>query len=223
MYKSLEDVLRVTANNKPQKVIDLFTESYLQGLEFKAWLAEQKLSHSESFPETIDGDEILDSDDEIIGHEQIPNPDFIKFDVWLVETEQVETGAKNILDEMGEVTGTEPVYAEKRLREYVEVTVDIAEFQSSNKEFLLAEVDNRREKIHKLTVTTSAGNTFNANSEAMLNMLAAIQAAETLSISESKWRLADNTLVTITLNELKEAQALSVQAMGEVVLMSRNA
>lgn len=37
MYKSLEDVLNVIELRKPMAVVDMFLESYLQGVEYSKW------------------------------------------------------------------------------------------------------------------------------------------------------------------------------------------
>ena len=73
-------------------------------------------------------------------------------------------------------------------------------------------------EIKKITVSTAAGNVFNAHDEARLNMVSAIVASDFLGETEAYWKLADNTLKLITLNELKEAHALSIQTKGKIVL-----
>lgn len=69
-----------------------------------------------------------------------------------------------------------------------------------------------------ITVTTQAGNTFDGNETARNNMMCAIMAADIIGQKESDWKLADNTVAHITLDELKEALALSIQRVGEIVL-----
>lgn len=77
---------------------------------------------------------------------------------------------------------------------------------------------SKQEKIEKLTVTTQTGKVFDADEISRGRMLSAIQAADFLGIGESEWKLADNTKEIINLNELKEAHALAIQALGQVVL-----
>lgn len=74
------------------------------------------------------------------------------------------------------------------------------------------------EIIAKLTVTTQSGKVFDADETARGRMLSAIQAADFLGVNESEWKLADNSKEVITLDELKEAHALAIQALGQVVL-----
>lgn len=76
----------------------------------------------------------------------------------------------------------------------------------------------KNELIARLTVTTQSGKKFDADEVARGRMLSAIQAAEFLGIDESEWKLADNSKQIITLDELKEAHALAIQALGQVVL-----
>lgn len=73
------------------------------------------------------------------------------------------------------------------------------------------------EKLNTLVVTTSYGNNFDGNEAARLNMVSAIQSAELLGQTENKWKMADNSVKLISLNELKEALALSIQKVGEIV------
>ena len=70
----------------------------------------------------------------------------------------------------------------------------------------------KKETVSTLVVTTSNGNTFDANPVARQDMADAILASSTLGLTESTWRLANNTEVVITINELKEAQAMALVA-----------
>ena len=72
--------------------------------------------------------------------------------------------------------------------------------------------------LEELTVTTTNGNVFDANSDSITNMMAALQASTIVNQIETRWKLADNTIVTITVDELKEALALSIQAKGNIIL-----
>jgi hypothetical protein len=77
---------------------------------------------------------------------------------------------------------------------------------------------SKPELLAKITVTTQAGNTFDGNETARINMMSAIMAAEIVGQSSSNWKMANNETVLITLDELKEALALSIQRVGEIVL-----
>ena len=85
------------------------------------------------------------------------------------------------------------------------------------------------QQVSVLTVTTSSGNTFDANNQARLDMQNGIEAAKTtkelidLGVlpaetewETTKWRLADNSEVVITLMELKEASLLAIKKYAEV-------
>lgn len=67
-----------------------------------------------------------------------------------------------------------------------------------------------------LQVTTSTGNTFDANTEARQNMADAILASDTLGMTETVWRLADNSEALIGIVELREAHALAIQKYAEI-------
>lgn len=72
--------------------------------------------------------------------------------------------------------------------------------------------------LSTITVTTSNDNTFDGNETARINMASAIAVADIAGITEKEWKLADNSIKVITLNELKEALLLSIQKVGEIVL-----
>jgi len=85
---------------------------------------------------------------------------------------------------------------------------------------LIAAVEAKQTKTQALstiTVTTASGNVFDGNETARINMLSALQAAEFLNQTQAGWKLADNSVVMVTVAELKEALALAIQRVGEIV------
>lgn len=79
---------------------------------------------------------------------------------------------------------------------------------------LKAEKDYR---LQTIKVTTANGNTFDGNETARNNMTSAITSAEFIGKTEEYWKLVDNSTVLIQLLELKEALALSIQEVGNIV------
>jgi len=85
-------------------------------------------------------------------------------------------------------------------------------------EQLIAEAKAQKaEALANITVTTRSGKVFDGDESARNNMLSAIAVADFLGKTEADWKLADNTIETITLVELKEALALSIQKVGEII------
>ena len=72
--------------------------------------------------------------------------------------------------------------------------------------------------LNSITVTTTNGNTFDGNETARGNMTSAILSSEVIGKTEDTWKLADNTSAVITITELKEALALSIQEVGRIVM-----
>ena len=70
----------------------------------------------------------------------------------------------------------------------------------------------RLKQLEVLTVTTTNGNTFDANNQARLDMSNGIQVSEILNVTQTVWRMADDTEVLIQIAELKEALAKALQA-----------
>lgn len=84
-------------------------------------------------------------------------------------------------------------------------------------EELLAEKKRlRTATVGAITVTTTSGKVFDGNEKAQDRMARAVIAAGITGQSECTWVLANNVPTTVTLAELKEAMALSLQAMGAV-------
>lgn len=80
--------------------------------------------------------------------------------------------------------------------------------------------DRKAEKelrLSQIVVTTTNGNEFDGNETARNNILSAITSAEFMGKTEEYWKLADNSTVLIQLPELKEALALAIQEVGNIV------
>ena len=73
--------------------------------------------------------------------------------------------------------------------------------------------------LNLITVEVN-GNTFDGNETARGNMSSAILSAEIIGKTEDTWKLADNTSAVITISELKEALALSIQEVGRIVMVT---
>ena len=72
-------------------------------------------------------------------------------------------------------------------------------------------------RLQTIKVTTTNGNEFDGNETARNNMLSLITSAEFIGKTEEYWKLADNSTVLVQLPELKEALALSIQEVGNIV------
>lgn len=84
---------------------------------------------------------------------------------------------------------------------------------------LIAEADAlKQQALDSITVTTLSGKTFDGRDKDQIRMLSAIQASTILGLTEHTWKLANNTTATVTIDELKEAHALAIQATGAVIL-----
>ena len=72
-------------------------------------------------------------------------------------------------------------------------------------------------RLQTIVVTTQNGNTFDGNETARNNMMSAVMSAELINKTEKYWKLADNSTKLVSLDELKEALALSIQEVGNIV------
>jgi hypothetical protein len=61
------------------------------------------------------------------------------------------------------------------------------------------------------------GLVFDANETARNNMMAAILSAELIGSTSAEWKMADNTVKEISLLQLRQALAMSILAVGNIV------
>lgn len=84
----------------------------------------------------------------------------------------------------------------------------------------LAAAEAKRDKLlalNSISVTTSSGKVFDGNETARNNMMSAIISAEYIGQTTAEWKLADNSKAIVSVDEVKEALALSIQRVGQIV------
>lgn len=120
----------------------------------------------------------------------------------------------NVLPVKVEIEGSEDMY------EYYQVfTTEVDETRLDKLyDVVVAQVtkESRIAGLANLTVEVD-GHVFDANETARNNMMAAILSAELIGKTEESWKLADNSVVVVTLAQLKETLAKAIQAVGEIV------
>ena len=99
------------------------------------------------------------------------------------------------------------------------IQVDPLKLQAKAQEQLQAEAKQAKElALSSITVTTQSGKVFDGKDIDQQRMLSAIMSADVVGITETYWKLADNSVAMVTLMELKEALALSIQALGVIIM-----
>ena len=121
MYKSKADLERVISLGKSQNVIEVFAESYLQGLEYDKWVQGTKDEHEGLYPTKIANPDYVVDDEE---PELIDNPDFISYDEWMKETVVTTAYEEAVVDTDGNVVTPEVLEVTELVREYTPVVVD---------------------------------------------------------------------------------------------------
>ena len=90
---------------------------------------------------------------------------------------------------------------------------------AKTQEQLDAEAKQAKESaLNSIKVTTLSGKVFDGRDKDQVRMIAALQASAITGITETPWKLADNTVAMVSLDELKEALAMSIMAVGEVII-----
>ena len=121
MYKTKADLERVISLGKNQNVIEVFAESYLQGLEYDKWVQGTKDEHEGLYPTKIANPDYVVDDEE---PELIDNPDFISYDEWMKETVVTTAYEEAVVDTDGNVVTPEVLEVTELVREYTPVVVD---------------------------------------------------------------------------------------------------
>jgi hypothetical protein len=111
-------------------------------------------------------------------------------------------------------------YNKTKTIKYVDGKIVIEEdLDKVNKEQKKLLKKNKNSEISSLKVTTDSGKEFDGDETSQDRMLRAIQIAEiTGETTTTTWRLADNTDVEVTLDELKEALSLAGKEMSRIWL-----
>lgn len=78
----------------------------------------------------------------------------------------------------------------------------------------------RETSVAALTVTTTSGKVFNGCEVSLGRMNNAITIAGIAGLTETQWTLADNSRVTVTLDEMKEAMKLAGLAQSQLWSLS---
>ena len=71
------------------------------------------------------------------------------------------------------------------------------------------------------TITVEVNNkVFDGNETARTNILSRLQASQVLNEESIDWKLADNTVAEVTVEELKEVLTKSIQEVGRIVMVT---
>jgi len=190
-HKTLDDIQRVIALDKPRAVIDQFIDDYLAGISLAPfYAAEREFAELTAQPDRDPEPAVLDEDDKVL----IPAVDYNAIrDARLAEL----SASYPCLADPG-APRPEPV------RDYSLV----ADLQ---REIAKAE---RTRSVERITVTTTAGNEFDGDETSQQRMARALLVSQETGQTETEWVLADNSVAVIGRDELAEALALAMQAQA---------
>ena len=95
------------------------------------------------------------------------------------------------------------------------------EIELANTERIKSELKSAKKLALDNIVVDVDGKLFDGNETARLNIMSAIQSSELFGLTETGWKLADNTAVLVNLAELKMALALSIEEVGRIVMVTK--
>lgn len=78
--------------------------------------------------------------------------------------------------------------------------------------------DSRADKVACIRVKVSTGKVFDGDETSQDRLIRAILIADITGQTSTNWKLANNTVVEVTLSELKEALTLAGQEMSRIWL-----
>jgi len=139
----------------------------------------------------------------------------VTFEDWLNETKVVKEA---VLDDDGNILEPEVTGLIREFTPKPSYKDEIDNYFASSNAWKVRLKKEKQEAIAILTVTTKEGNTFDATDQARANMNEAIAAASILGLTENDWKLANNIIITVTVDEIKEALAMGIQAKGSIIL-----
>jgi hypothetical protein len=97
--------------------------------------------------------------------------------------------------------------------------VDVIDENYNNIKNSITAKNNKINNVATILVTTISGKVFDGDEKSQDRMVRAIQVAAITGLTETQWKLADNSRVMVTLDELKEALALAGQEMSRIWLV----
>ena len=97
--------------------------------------------------------------------------------------------------------------------------VDVIDENYNNIKNSITAKNNKINNVATILVTTISGKVFDGDEKSQDRMVRAIQVAAITGLTETQWKLADNSIVMVTLDELKEALALAGQEMSRIWLV----
>ena len=143
---------------------------------------------------------------------------YLTYSEWINETKVVTPEVLEVshLDANGMKIIDTPYQAEvtKEVRPYtpLNVTAQMLDTRLATfSEYKAMRKNTVNETIAKSTVITASGKEFDANMEARQNLADAILANGYIKATQTTWRLSDNSTVSVTIAELKEAHLLALQ------------
>ena len=193
--------------------------------------------------EYVDDNQILSKEDYALLKEYVKIPidytedeNYIPYSKWLNETKVVSKAVYYTYDEYkaGLLDGEEAIpedqwvatiktpEVDEPVRPYTPLTKEeletkIGAYLTNSEQYKLLLKKEKRAKLDSIKVEVN-GNLFDGNETARLNMLSAVQAANVNGITKANWKLADNTIVEVTIDDINTALAKSIEAVGSIVI-----
>ena len=211
------ELFKTNGQLKPRKALFPHYVEYRTQIAKKQFEDAKKLEHEGLYPEMIANPAYVVDGEE---PEFIANPDFISYDVWMAEDVVTQVAQDAVYDTDG-ITVITPAVPEIRelVRPFVAPDVlesELDDYLASNAEYK-AHLDSEKDKqLSRVTVTTTSGKEFYADPLSRVDIADAVQVAINSGLTSTSWKLVSGW-TTVTLDEMKEAQRLGLEAKGAII------
>lgn len=239
------ELFKTNGQLKPRGALVAHHRVYVTELAKQVWIKEREAEHKTLFPLKIDNPAyVVPLDREILNpayvvdglepymipnpdyveplDELIDNPDFISYDEWMAE-EVITTAYQEATYSADGFTLLTPEIQEVKslAREFVEPPYDEVEldnYLASNAEYKAYNDKLKQKELDRVIVTTSTGKQFYGDEISRVDISDAIAIAEDPATAQTStmWKLSTG-LELVTLDDLKEARILSLQAKGAII------
>ena len=229
-------VERVIAKGKSLAVVKKILAEELEA-DYKArWYSDKQAEYNELFPmyrpytdeeyqayldELEEGQTTLSIEQLDVAIDYSEDETYVTFNDWLNETVVITEAVEEEVDEEGNVIVEGVAEVTEMVHPYIapdNFDIEIDEYLANSS---LYQGKVKTDTLDRLTVTTSSGKVFYADTDSRLDLQSAIDGASLKGLTSTYWKLVEefegNRVVEVTLDEIREASALALEAKALIV------
>ena len=209
------ELFKTNGQLKPRKALFPHYVEYRTQIAKDAFDKAMKAEHESLYPLKIQ-----DGVDEFGNAVMVDNPNFIDYELWMAEDVVTQIAQDTVYDTDG-ITVVTPAVEEVRelVRPFVAPEVlesELDEYLANSTEYKVYLDAEKDKKLSRITVTTASGKEFYADPLSRVDIADAVQIAIDSNLTSTSWKLVSGWAI-VTLDEMKEAQRLGLEAKGAII------